>query len=68
MVGLIVFTAFAMAGCVFLLYFLYALWHDSRRARKGPRVKITRLPTLKRPKGKLLRLYAGEEMRERKRL
>lgn len=68
MTGLMIFTELALAGCAFLLYFLYALWRDARESRKGPRVEMTRLPSRIKPKAKLLRLYTEEQMRERKRL
>ena len=66
--GLLIFTQIAIAGCGFLIYFLYALWRDSRRSRKGPRVEIRSLPSRVQPKGKLLRLYSVEEQHERKRV
>ena len=34
MAGLLIFTTFALAGCGFLIYFLVALWRDSRRMRR----------------------------------
>jgi hypothetical protein len=68
MTGLMIFTELALAGCVFLLYFLYALWRDARESRRGPRLEMRRLPSRVKPKAKLLRLYPEEQMRERKRL
>ncbi len=40
MTGLVIFTIVALAGCAFLIYFMFALWRDSRDSRKGPRVEI----------------------------
>jgi hypothetical protein len=34
MAGLLIFTTFALAGCGFLIYFLVALWRDSRHMRQ----------------------------------
>ena len=68
MAALSVFIAIALAGCVFLSYFLYALWREEYRSRSGARVEITRLPSRKAERGKLLRLYPAKETRERKRL
>lgn len=67
MTALRIFTGIALAGCAFMLYFLYSLWSDSRSPRKEP-AEIKGLPTLKRDTGKLLRFYAAEEAREQKRL
>ncbi len=68
MTGLVIFTVVAMAGCTFLIYFMFALWRDSRR--HGQRVEIRRLPSLRKDKGKLLHLYNAEyfRAREKKRL
>jgi threonine/homoserine/homoserine lactone efflux protein len=70
MTGLVIFSAVAMAGCVFLIYFVFALWRDSRNSRRGQRVEISRRPSPRKDKGKLLHLYSAEELRarERKRL
>jgi hypothetical protein len=38
-IGLLIFAAAMLAGCVFLIYFLFALWRDSHRRRIGPQVK-----------------------------
>jgi len=61
MTGLVIFTVVAMAGCMFLIYFMFALWRDSRRQR----LQIRRLPSPKINKGKLLHLYNAEEFRAR---
>jgi len=66
--GLLIFTGIAVAGCAFLLYFIYALWRDDRSSRKGSRVEVRRLPDRKIEKGKLLRMYRADELQERKRL
>ena len=70
MTGLVIFTVVAMAGCVFLIYFMFALWRDSRNSRRGQRVEIRRLPSPRINKGKLLHLYNAEDLRagEKKRL
>jgi threonine/homoserine/homoserine lactone efflux protein len=69
MTGLVIFTVVAMAGCVFLIYFMFALWRDSRNSRRGQRVEIRKLPPT-RDKGKVLHLYSADELRlrEKKRL
>jgi threonine/homoserine/homoserine lactone efflux protein len=69
MIGLVIFTVLAMAGCVFLIYFMFALWRDSRNFGRGQRVEIRKLPS-QRNKGKLLRMHSAEDlqMREKKRL
>jgi threonine/homoserine/homoserine lactone efflux protein len=69
MTGLVIFTVIAMAGCVFLIYFMFALWHDSSNSRRRPRVEIRRLPS-KRAKGKLLHMHSAEDLqlREKRRL
>ena len=54
MTGLMVFTILALAGCTFLIYFMVALWRDSRRFRQGPRAEIRTLEG--RKKRKLFRL------------
>ena len=45
MTGLLIFTAAMLAGCIFLIYFLVALWRDGHKQRKGPRVEIVKLPS-----------------------
>jgi threonine/homoserine/homoserine lactone efflux protein len=70
MTGLVIFTVIAMAGCVFLIYFMFALWRDSRAPRRGKPVEIRRLPSPRKDKGKVLHLYSAEDLgaREKKRL
>ncbi len=70
MTGLVIFTVVAMAGCVFLIYFMFALWRDSRNSRRGQLVEIRRLPIPRKDKGKLLHLYRADDLRvrEKKRL
>jgi threonine/homoserine/homoserine lactone efflux protein len=58
---LLIFTQIAIAGCGFLLYFLFALWRDSH---KGPKVKIRRVTT-GRNQEKIIQLYTAEELRAR---
>jgi len=60
----IVFTAIALAGCAFLLYFLYKLWRDSRDSRTGPRVAIRTLLSSSH-KDKIVRLYTAEQLARR---
>jgi threonine/homoserine/homoserine lactone efflux protein len=62
MTGLLIFIEIALAGCAFLLYFLFMLWRDSRRSRSGQRVEIRELPSRSAQKGKNLRLYSIEEL------
>ena len=45
MIGLLIFTAAMLAGCIFLLYFLGAIWRDAHKQRRGPRVEIIKLPS-----------------------
>ncbi len=45
MIGLLIFTAAMLAGCIFLLYFLVAIWRDAHKQRRGPRVEIIKLPS-----------------------
>lgn len=66
MAGLVIFTGVAMAGCAFLIYFMFALWRDSRNSRRrGQRVEIRKLPSSRKEKGKLLHLYSPEDVRVR---
>jgi threonine/homoserine/homoserine lactone efflux protein len=64
MTGVVTFTVVAIAGCAFLIYFMFALWRDSRNSRLGQRVEIRKLPS-RREKGKLLHLYSAERPRQR---
>ena len=68
MAGLVIFTLVAMAGCAFLIYFMFALWRDSRNSRREPRVEIGRVPSLRKEKGRLLHVYTAEDfgVREKK--
>ncbi len=34
MVGVAIFEAIALCGCVFLIYFVIALWRDAKRSRQ----------------------------------
>jgi hypothetical protein len=57
-----------MAGCVFLIHFLVALWCDARNHRRAPRVEIIRLvttPELTKHKGGRLRIYGADHFRVR---
>ncbi len=65
MTGLVIFTVVAMAGCVFLIYFMFALWRDSRNSRRGQRVEIRRLPSRRKERGRLLHVYTAEDFRVR---
>jgi threonine/homoserine/homoserine lactone efflux protein len=68
MAALSIFVAIALAGCAFLIYFLYALWREEFRSQTGARVEITKLPIRKLQMTKLIRLYPVKEMKVRKRL
>jgi threonine/homoserine/homoserine lactone efflux protein len=65
MTGLLIFIEIALAGCAFLLYFLYKLWQDSRTSRTRSRVEIRRLPARPLQRGKILHLYGTEELAKR---
>jgi threonine/homoserine/homoserine lactone efflux protein len=65
MAGLIVFTQLVLAGCIFLLYFVWALWRDARK--QGPRVEVRRLHDRTQGKGKLLYMHSVDTVPERKR-
>jgi len=65
MAGLLIFIEIALAGCGFLLYFLYKLSQDSRKSRTSPRVEITALPPRPLKRGKILRLYSAGELAQR---
>jgi threonine/homoserine/homoserine lactone efflux protein len=58
--GLLIFTQIAIAGCGFLIYFLYALWRESRGAGKRPKVEIRRDST-HATRGHVLQLHRLEE-------
>ncbi len=45
MTGVWIFTVAMLAGCIFLIYFLVALWRDGHKQRRGPRVRIINLPS-----------------------
>ena len=61
MTGVVTFTLVAIAGCAFLIYFMFALWRDSRNSCLGQRVEIRKLPS-RRDKGKLLYLYSADSL------
>jgi hypothetical protein len=60
MIGLLIFTAIMLGACVFLIYFLVALWRDSHKHPRLPRVEIRKLP--RGNNGKLLRIYSPENL------
>jgi threonine/homoserine/homoserine lactone efflux protein len=62
MAGLLIFIEIALAGCAFLLYFLFMLWRDSRNSRAGQRVEIRRLTSRPAQRGKILHFYSIEEL------
>ena len=66
--SLVIFIAIAATGCVFLIYFLYALWRDAESSKHRGRVHITTLPVVSARRGKLLRLYSTEELAREKRV
>jgi hypothetical protein len=65
MTGLLIFIEIALAGCGFLLYFLYKLWQDSRKSGTRPRVEIRRFPARPAQRAKILHLYSTEELAKR---
>ena len=65
--GVLIFTAVMLAGCIFLIYFLFALWRDAQKQRRGPRVEIRELASRKRSRNKLLRMYSAESLHARDR-
>ena len=67
MIGLVILTVLSAAGCLFLVYFMIALWRDSYKQRRGSRVEIRRFTLEKRPRGKLVRMHNVAELRERRR-
>ncbi len=62
--GLLIFTQIAIAGCGFLIYFLFALWRDAHRSRPAPKVEIRRVTTTTR--GKVVQLSTPEDTRARR--
>ena len=68
MAALSIFVAVSLASCAFLIYFLYALWREEFRSRRGATVEITKLPSRKPQMARLMRLYPAKEMKVRKRL
>jgi len=62
MTGLLISTEIALAGCAFLLYFLFMLWQDSRKSRARQRVEIRKLTGRSAQRGKVLHLYSIEEL------
>lgn len=68
MTGLLIFTALMMAGCVFLIHFLVALWCDARNQRGAPRVEVIQLVArrdLTRHKSGRLHIYSADHFRVR---
>jgi len=66
--SLVIFIAIAATGCVFLIYFLYALWRDAGSSKHRGRIHITTLPVPSARRGKLLHLYSAEELGTAKRV
>jgi len=62
--ALLVFTQIAIAGSGFLIYFLYALWRDSRKHVRNSRVNIRRV--MARDKGNIIVIPNSEESRSAK--
>ncbi len=56
MTSLLIFVGIALAGCAFLLYFLYALWREAHRSRPSPGRNSERLATLKLANFPMVRL------------
>jgi hypothetical protein len=61
---LLIFTQIAIAGCGFLIYFLYALRRESRRVRTGPKVEIKPISTHP-TRGNVVRLYTVDKVATR---
>ena len=58
--ALLIFTQIAIAGGGFLVYFLYALFRESRNSRRGPKVEVRSLS--RRPGGvKIIQIYTASE-------
>jgi hypothetical protein len=53
---LLIFAQIAIAGCGFLVYFLYALRRESKKLRKRPRVEIRPMPS-QTCRGHVVQLY-----------
>ena len=64
--ALLIFTQIAIAGCGFLVYFLYAVRRESRQARSGPKIEIRPVSTQASPT-KVIQLYGVGEVANRKR-
>jgi threonine/homoserine/homoserine lactone efflux protein len=62
--ALLIFTQIAIAGSGFLIYFLYALWRDSRKHARDSRVNIRRV--MSRENGNLVVICSSEESRSAK--
>jgi len=62
--ALLVFTQIAIAGSGFLIYFLYALWRDSRKHDRNSRVNIRRV--MARDKANIIVIPNSEESRSAK--
>lgn len=43
MTGVLIFSEILVAGCAFLIYFMYALWRESRQSKIKARVRISKL-------------------------
>ena len=65
--SLAVFMAIPATGCVFLIYFIYALWRQAGNSKRRERVHITTLPVLSAQRGNLLQFYSAEEFSGEKR-
>ena len=62
MAGLLIFIEIALAGCAFLLYFLFMLWRDSQKTRSGQQVEIRKLTSRPAQRGRVLHLYSIDEL------
>ncbi|HKR83264.1 MAG TPA: hypothetical protein VJS37_03760 [Terriglobales bacterium] len=63
--ALLIFTQIVIAGCGFLIYFLYALRRESRTFRKRPRVEIRPIST-QTTRENVVRLYTVDKVATRK--
>jgi len=59
--ALLIFTQIAIAGCGFLVYFIYALKRESRNSRRGPKVEIRPIST-QSGRGIVVQLYTVEKV------
>jgi hypothetical protein len=59
--ALLIFTQIAIAGCGFLVYFIYAMRRESKNSRKGPKVEIRPI-SAQSSRGNVVHLYTVERI------